>query len=147
MPLTPRTLARAGLVAATAAAACLAGAVAPAGADPSSVSNVVSTAAGSGAARLDATCHFGPVVPDNFEDQMVVTGVATAPGAVSTTVRCTFEDYWGDDGGPEATADGSVATLSDTVPHWRSAVRVCVSAEADFGGTLGGVLVAQRVCS
>ena len=141
--MTPRRIATAAAVAAT----TLASLAAPAGAEPSSVSNVVSTAAGSGAARVDATCHFGPVHPDNFEDQMVITGVATAPGAVSTTIRCTWEDSYGDEsGGDEATATSPVAHVADNHPHWRNAVRVCVSAEANFGRAFGTV-VAPRVCA
>lgn len=138
MPL--RTLARV-------AALTVALAATPAGAEPNSLSNVVSTSAGSGTARLDATCHFGPVHPDNFEDQMVIVGVATAPGAISTTIRCTWEDFWGDEsGGDQATASGPVAHVADNHPHWRSAVRVCVSAEATFGHA-GGDLVAPKVCA
>lgn len=146
----PRIASVATTVAATAAltvAATLAGATA-AHAEPNSLSNVVSTAAGNGAARVDATCHFGPVVPDNFEDQMAITGVATAPGADSTTVRCYWEDYWGDDSGHEAvTSAGPVAAFTDPSPHWRSAWRVCVSASADFGSTFGTVVTAPAVCA
>lgn len=146
MPLAVRATVRVAAAIGTAAASLFV-ASAPAAADPNSLSNLVSTAAGSGAARVDATCHFGPVHPDGFEDQMIITGVATAPGAVTTTVRCTLEDYWGDSGGVEATAEGPVATVVDNVPHWRGAVRVCVSATADFGGTLGGVVAAPKVCT
>ncbi|HEX8002501.1 MAG TPA: hypothetical protein VF519_07385 [Mycobacteriales bacterium] len=145
--MTPRTrtAARAAAVLAAAASALVA-AGAPAGAEPSTLSNVVSTAAANGAARVDATCHFGPVVPDNFEDQMVVTGVATAAGATSVTIACTWEDWWGDDSAHDpVTAAGPVVVLDDTRPHWRSAVRVCVSASAVFA--TGPVVVAPKVCA
>lgn len=132
---------------ATVAALAVAGVAVPAAAEPNSVSNVVSTAAAAGTARVDATCHFGPVVPDNFEDQMVVTGVATAPGAVSVTIRCTWEDWGGDESDvASATSTLPVAHVNDTVPHWRNAVRVCVSAEANFG-RVSGTVVAPKVCA
>lgn len=144
--MTFRSLARLAVVTAAATTAGLVVA-APAGADVNSVSNNVSTSAGAGAARLDATCHFGPVVPDNFEDQMVVTGVATAPGAVSVTVRCTWEDWSGDESDvASATTSGPVAYVTDSVPHWRGAVRVCVSAEANFG-RVAGTVYAPKVCA
>lgn len=121
--------------------------VAPASADVSSVTNLVSTAGGNGAARLDATCHFGPVVPDNFEDQMYVTGVATAAGADSVTIRCSWETWGGGSAVFEQSSAGPVAVLSDHSNGWRSALRVCVSATADFGSTLGVVVTAPTVCS
>lgn len=142
----PRTLTSVAVTAALAAAATVAAAT-PATAEPNSLSNVVSTAAGNGAARVDATCHFGPVVPDNFEDQMVVTGVATAPGADSTTVRCYWTNYFGHDSGHEAvTTDGPASVFNDPSPGWRSAWRICVSASADFTTTLGVVVTAPAVC-
>lgn len=142
----PRTLTSVAVTAALAAAATVA-AASPAAAEPTSLSNVVSTAAGNGLARVDATCHFGPVVPDNFEDQMVVTGVATAPGADSTTVRCWWTNYFGNESGHDAvTTDGPVSVSHDTSPHWRSAWRICVSASADFSTTLGVVVTAPAVC-
>ena len=142
----PRTALTCAATAALALAATVAGA-APAAAEPTSLSNAVSTAAGNGAARVDATCHFGPVVPDNFEDRMTIVGVATAPGAGSTTVRCFWTDYWGDDSAHEAvTSDGPVAVSYVASPHWRSAWRICVSAQADFGSSLGPVVVAPTVC-
>lgn len=145
--MTFRSLARAvAMTAAATTAATATGltAATPAGAD--SLSNSVSTAGASGIYRLDATCHFGPVHPDNFEDTMVVNGVATAPGAISTTVRCSWVDWFGNESEvASATANAPAAHAFADVPHWRGAVRFCVSAEATYGRVV--VVVAPKVCA
>jgi hypothetical protein len=120
----------------------------PAGAEPSSVSTVVSTAAANGLARVDATCHFGPVVPDNVEDQMVVTGVATAPGADTVSVRCWWEMTSGDDVLFDRTYAGFAAAVVESRNGWRGIARVCVSATGYFPSAVGPVLLdAPRVCA
>lgn len=95
----------------------------------------VSTAAGTGAFRVDATCVFGPEIVGE-PPQLYVTGVATAPGALSTTIRC--ESY----GVGAATTPGSVSVVAQRV-LWDSRGTLCVSAEARFAT---GTVTAPTQC-